>query len=272
MIVRNIFTVDLEDWYHANYRQLDSGDPARISTLAAPTRKILELLRRYDSRATFFCLGAVAAEHPDLIREIAAQGHEIAAHSFDHELIYNRPQLEFESDLHKVTEVLRNITGLQPLGYRAPSWSVDRKRTPWFWQVLEGAGYRYSSSLFPLRTFMYGDSTAPRFRHAINGLEEIPPSTVEWLGLRMAFSGGFYLRFFPMLALRLATRYLNSSGEPVIFYIHPREIDPSQPRLAGLSAKERFIHYCNIGGTLTKLEKVLQISKTCSICEYYGIS
>jgi polysaccharide deacetylase family protein (PEP-CTERM system associated) len=272
MISRNIFTVDLEEWYHANYRPLEKGEAAKISTLAAPTRQLLDLLRRFDSRATFFCLGAAAEQHPDLIREIAAEGHEIASHSFDHELIYSRSKNEFESDLQKVTLALRAIMGMQPLGYRAPSWSVDRRSTPWFWPVLEAAGYRYSSSLFPLKTFLYGDSTAPRFRHAIGGVLEIPPSTLEWFGRRMAFSGGFYLRFFPITVLRLATRHLNSHGEPVVFYIHPREIDTSQPRLSGLSAKERFIHYYNIRGTLAKLENVLRISKTCSISEYYGIS
>jgi polysaccharide deacetylase family protein (PEP-CTERM system associated) len=271
MIRRNIFTVDLEDWFHANYRPVDRSEAVRSSTLAAPTRKLLELLRRHDSRATFFCLGEAAAMHPGLIREIAAQGHEIASHSFDHELIYSRPRAEFESDLDKVTSILVGITGARPLGYRAPSWSVDRQRTPWFWEALESRGYKYSSSLFPLKTFLYGDSGAPRFRHRVGRLQEIPPSTIEWMGRRMAFSGGFYLRFFPAWFLRFSTRQLNGQGEPAIFYIHPREVEPGQPRIAGLNARERFIHYCGIAGTMAKLEKMLQIAKTSSIREYYGI-
>lgn len=166
----NIFTVDLEDCYHANYRQTENSFDGQASRVEAPTRKLLDLLRKSENKATFFCLGSVAREHPDLIKEILRQGHEIASHGFSHGLVYLQTIEEFKEDLKKSTAVLQNIIGERPVGYRAPSWSVDRKRTEWFWRVLEDHGYRYSSSLFPLRTFLYGDSSAPRFRHKIGSV------------------------------------------------------------------------------------------------------
>jgi polysaccharide deacetylase family protein (PEP-CTERM system associated) len=268
---KNIFTVDLEDWYHANYRQTENSFSRQASTVEVPTLKLLDLLRKSDNKATFFCLGSVAQGHPDLIREILRQGHEIASHGFSHRLVYLQTIEEFEEDLKKSTTVLQNIIGERPVGYRAPSWSVDRKRTEWFWKVLEDHGYRYSSSLFPLRTFLYGDSSAPRFKHKIGSLLEIPPSTIAFFGQRMAFSGGFYLRLIPTPFLKLATRIINSRREPVVFYIHPREVDPNGPEIGGLNYRERFIHYYNVKNTYSKIEKIFESYKTCSIRDYFQL-
>ncbi len=269
-MIRNIFTVDLEDWYHANYRP--AGDVSRCaSTVVGSTLRLLDLLKKTDNRATFFCLGSVAAEHPALIREISDRGHEIASHGYAHDLVYLQTVEEFNKDLDKSTTVLESIVGERPIGFRAPSWSVDRTRTSWFWEVLEAHGYRYSSSLFPLRTFLYGDSSAPRFRHLIGGVLEIPPSTVSFFGRRMAFSGGFYLRLTPISVLKWATRHVNSGGEPVIFYLHPREIDPGSPKIQGLSRRERFIHYYNVRNTYMKTERLLSSCRTCSIRDYFHL-
>jgi len=262
----NIFSIDLEDWYHSYY----SGQPIKTKEfrIVDPTEKILKLLKQTNNHATFFVVGEIAQRHPQLIKEIAKQGHEIACHSLHHQFIYNMTEKQFEKDLLETKEILESLIHKKVVGYRAPAWSVSKEKTPWFWKTLNKHQFKYSSSVFPFKTFLYGDNKANRFYSKINDLPEIPPSTDKLFSKRIPFSGGFYLRLLPFPAIKFFTKKINDQKKPVIFYIHPREIDPDQPKY-NLSLKEKFIHYYNVDKTFSKLEKLLHTYSVVSIKKYY---
>lgn len=264
--MNNIFTVDLEDWYHANY----FGDPPSnlSSRFEKPTLKILKLLKSTHNQATFFVLSQVALLNPDLIKEISLQGHEIASHGHSHCLVYSQTPSEFERDLQHSLSILNKLSVNPVIGYRAPSWSVDHLKTPWFWNILKKHGLKYSSSLFPFQTFLYGNNHNPSYPHQIDQLLEIPPSSFSFLHHKFAYSGGFYLRLLPYPAIKFLNSLQNRHGHSTIFYIHPREIDPGQPRIKHLSVIQNFIHYYNISGTFNKLNRILTANPTISISTY----
>jgi polysaccharide deacetylase family protein (PEP-CTERM system associated) len=251
----NIFSVDVEDWFHANYDDTPHPAGRHESLVVKDTESILSLLEETGNSGTFFVLGEVAEKHPDLIRTIERAGNEVASHSFTHDRISAMTREEFREQARRSKETLETIIGGPVHGFRAPSWSVGPK-TPWFWEELHALGYRYSSSLFPIHTFMYGDREAPRFRHERSGLVEVPPSTAVIAGRRVAFSGGFYLRALPRVVVKGLQTRVNREGQQVVIYIHPREIDPGQPRLK-LSLTHRLIHYWGIRGTRRKLQLLL---------------
>ena len=257
--VTNIFTVDLEDWFHANYH--GSPEKAVVSTVESNTSVLLDLLDRHETKATFFCLGQIAVSHPSLIKRIGAAGHEVASHGQNHQLVYQQTPAEFREDVLECKQRLEEITGRAVLGYRAPSWSITAESL-WALDVLESLGFAYDSSIFPMKTFLYGIQGAPRFPYrpstpgASSRLVEIPPSTVAFLGKTMGFGGGFYLRSLPLFIQIMFSRSLNNSGRPFLIYIHPREIDPQQPRLK-LTFKEHLIHYWGIRHTFRKLDNFL---------------
>ncbi|MFA4826830.1 MAG: polysaccharide deacetylase family protein [Candidatus Shapirobacteria bacterium] len=262
----NIFSVDLEDWYHSSPegRSIKTND----FRILDPTEKILKLLKQSNNFGTFFVVGEIAQKHPQLIKEIFKQGHEIACHTLHHNFIYNMSQKQFENDVKESKDILENLTHQKIIGYRAPAWSVDQNRTPWFWQTLKNYGFKYSSSIFPFKTFLYGDNHADQFQSTIGGILEIPPSTYQIFRKRIPFSGGFYLRCFPSIFIKYFTHKINQQKQPVIFYIHPREIDLLQPRIK-LPPKEYFIHYYNINRTLNKLKTILKDFPTTSFKQYY---
>jgi len=185
-------------------------------------------------------------------------------------LVYSQTRSQFHDDVKKSVEILQAITGSPLRGYRAPSWSIS-KDTPWAYEVLVELGFEYDASLFPFHTFLYGDSQAPvsTFVRMVGNrsLYEVPASVVTICGRRIPFGGGFYLRAMPYFVTRWATFLTNRSGRPAMFYIHPREIDPDQPRF-DLPWRDRFIAYANLGTTLRKLEKVLCLGPTISIQEH----
>ncbi len=270
----NIFTVDTEDWFHANYEGTDfSDDLKESSTVERNVDSYLEHLEGYGCKATFFVLGTVAEQFPQMIRRIADCGHEIASHGYAHLLVYRQSPEEFREDVHKSKSLLEDISGRRVLGYRAPSWSVV-KESLWALDVLVQEGFLYDSSIFPTKNFLYGIPDAPRFanRPVVDGREagilEIPPSTFRAAGLNIPFSGGFYFRALPFFLIDWFTSSVNSSGEPAVFYLHPREIDPAQPRLE-LSLRDGFIHYCGINGCERKLLKLLKKHKTASIADVF---
>jgi len=266
---KNILTIDLEEWYHANYSLIKNKN--RKSRIVQSTNILLQLLKKTKNKATFFVLGEVAEKNPNLIRKIARDGHEIASHGYNHDLVYMKSKEDFEKDLTKSIEIIETIIHKKVLGYRAPSWSVDKKRTPWFWDVLTCRGLKYSSSLFPFKTFLYGDNLAPRFPFKVNQkILEIPPSTLELFGKRVPFAGGFYFRLFPLCFIKWATNKINETKNPVVFYLHPREIDSKQYKLR-LSLKDRFVHYYGIEKARKKFDNLLRIYKTISIRIFLGL-
>jgi len=263
--VHNYLTFDIEEWYHANY----AGYAPSKKDLAAPTNldalvdRFLELCSFYKVKATFFVVGSVAKRKPHIVKSIIQHGHEVASHSYNHELVYAMTPKQFEQDAVRSKNVLEDITGKRVYGYRAPSWSVREECLLWYYSALQKHGYRYSSSVFPLKTFLYGIPNAPRFAFipqvgdTPHQLLEIPCSTSKILGKTFGFSGGFYMRCIPQFFIERWTRELNTSGHSTIFYLHPREIDLFQPKIA-LPFFQSFLHYYGVDGCEAKLTHIMQ--------------
>lgn len=232
---KHILSVDLEEWFCvSNYEKAIPRDiwDRQESRVEKQTRVLLDLFERHDTHATFFILGWVAERHPDLIREVADRGHELASHGYAHELVYRQTPDEFRADIERGVHVVRDITGRTCRGYRAPSFSL-RRRDAWAWDVLAGAGIEYDSSVFPIVHDRYGEPDAPRAPFSVKAgeaaLREFPLSTVRLAGRNLPVAGGGYLRLYPLWITRMAIDRLDREGISAIIYIHPWEIDPDQP-------------------------------------------
>ena len=218
----------------------------------------LQLLADNEAKATFFTLGWVADKHPEVVRRIADAGHEVASHGMEHIRVWAQQPDEFLKDASTAKKLLEDVSGTVVNGYRAASWSIDG-RTPWAHEILAEAGYRYSSSVYPVSHDHYGVPDAPREPYDVDGLLEIPPSTARFLGRNIPASGGGYFRLYPMAFSRyLIRRSESSGGQPYMFYFHPWELDPDQPRMSGASFKARFRHYLNLGKFGHRLEALLR--------------
>jgi polysaccharide deacetylase family protein (PEP-CTERM system associated) len=271
--MKHILTIDVEEWYHGNYNSLDPDSVSRESRVESNTEEILEILENIGARGTFFILGEVAEKKPSLVKKIFQHGHEIASHGYNHNLVYNYTQNEFKEDVKKSKSILEDCIGSQILGYRSPSWSV-KKDTLWFYETLESLGIRYSSSVFPIANYLYGIKDAPRFYYKPNeelSIYEIPCSTSLFLNKRIPFSGGFYFRLLPFFLINYFSNQVSLENNPVLFYLHPREIDPFQPRLSLTSTFESFVHHYGIKSCKYKLLKLLNQFKLTSIQEFYSL-
>lgn len=259
----NAFTVDVEDYFHvaALSKSIDRSDwddlPPRVE---ANTRRLLDLFDRHRVRATFFVLGWVAERFPGLVREIDGRGHEIACHGMSHALVYEQSREQFAEETRRAKHVLEDLTGAGVSGYRAASYSITRQSL-WALDVIVEAGFEYDSSVVPVRHDLYGIPGAPASPHRLeteNGaaLVEFPPTTVRLLGQNLPVGGG-YFRLYPYaLTKRLLNRARGENGEPFIFYVHPWEIDPDQPRVsAGLLSS--FRHYVNLSKCEARLGRLL---------------
>ncbi len=255
----NLLTFDVEEWYHANYEVCDrscyAGEPTCLDTLV---NRLLDLCARHDAKSTFFVLGSVAEQKPSIVRAIHATGHEVASHGYGHRSVQSMSPTEFRADLQRSCRVLEDITGAKVLAYRAPSFSVTAATLGWFYEALQEAGIVCSSSVFPGRTFLYGIPGFPERVHypVVDGREvrvlEIPVPRVRLLGRDL----GLYVRLFPAWFLRRRMERDNRLGRPVTLYVHPREIDPGQPRLA-LRWPVSLVHYWGIAGCERKLDALL---------------
>lgn len=261
--MKNMMSIDTEEWFHANYEnvKLDNSDNYK-TTVEKEVERLLELFAVYNAKATFFVLGFVAEKHPFLIKRIHRYGHEIASHGYAHQLVYKQSRAEFKEDLLHSKCLLEDIIGEKVIGYRAPSWSITEKSL-WALDILKENGFLYHSGVFPTKNFMYGIPYAPRFIHEANvygkgySLKSVPPSTIKVGNRNIPFSGGAYFRFWPWSIIKKMTDQINEKeNQPVLFYLHPREIDLEQPRLK-LKAKEYVIHYYGINGCEKKLVNVL---------------
>lgn len=259
MIVQNFLTFDIEEWYHANYEGYEpKASWLRETThLEALTDVLLAYCDRVGAKTTFFVVGEVAKKYPHMVRRIASGGHELASHSFHHELVHSMGPQKFFEDLKKTKQLIEDISNQPVVGFRAPSWSVTKSSLKWYYSALKKAGYSYSSSIFPIQTFLYGIPGAKTTPHTVaHSLLEIPCSTANFLGKRIGFSGGAYMRFLPLKILQGLVNQVNSTGTPVVFYLHPREIDVLQPVL-DLPLQERLIHYYGVNTCSKKLCTVL---------------
>jgi polysaccharide deacetylase family protein (PEP-CTERM system associated) len=263
--IQNALTFDVEEYFHA---EVFAGAIARAqwstleSRVARATERLLALLAETGTRATFFVLGWVAERHPELVRAIATQGHEVACHGYAHEMITRQSRAEFTEDIHRAKATIEDAAGVSVTGYRAPTFSVVRE-TLWSLEVLVQSGFQYDSSIFPIVHDRYGISDAQRFPHRLDagqGMEitEFPLSTVTRFGARFPVAGGGYFRLFPYAVTRWALRQLNArEGQPAMVYLHPWELDLGQPRL-GVGRVAQFRHSVNTGTTVSKLRRLLR--------------
>lgn len=255
----NGLSVDVEDWFQVgafeNVIGRDDWDGLSLR-VEDNVLRILDLFDEAEVKATFFTLGWVAKRHGPLMRRIVEAGHELASHGYDHARVFTFSRKEFGEDIRKAREILEDASGAKITGYRAPSFSFDQ-RTPWAYMELADQGYIYSSSVAPVAHDHYGWKEAPRFAFKPlpwSDLVEIPVTTAILGGRRVAAGGGGFFRVLPYAFSRWAIRQVNRrEGKPAIFYFHPWEIDPDQPRVAGAPIKSRIRHYTNLEKMAPKL-------------------
>ena len=259
----NGMSVDIEEWFQVGAFEnvIDRGQWDGLgSRVEANCDAIIDLFAEAQIRATFFTLGWVAQRHGAMMRRIADAGHEIASHGWDHTRVFTMDASAFTDDLARTREVLENATGQRVSGYRAPSFSIDA-RTPWAHRVLAEQGYAYSSSVAPIIHDHYGWREAPRFAFlpvAGSTLLEVPVTTAEVRGARMAAGGGGFFRMLPYGLSRWAIARVNARDQqPAVFYFHPWEIDPDQPRQNQAPLRSRVRHYTNLSGMKAKLARVI---------------
>ncbi len=258
----NAMSVDVEDYFQVSAFE---GHVERVAWEKTPLRveanveRILALFEAAGVRATFFTLGWIAERCPAMVRRIVEAGHELASHGYDHTRATQQSPREFQADVTRTKAILEDVGGTAVTGYRAASYSIGRDNL-WALDVLEASGYEYSSSIYPIRHDLYGIPDAPRFAFRIRpgGLLELPVSTVEVAGRRLPCGGGGYFRLFPYAFSRgLIRRLHRAEGQPSIFYFHPWEVDPAQPRLQGIGLKTRVRHYLNLERTAMRLTRLL---------------
>lgn len=261
----NALTIDVEDYFHvsAMASTIPRADwPRWPSRVEQNTRRMLDLFDRAGVRVTCFVLGWVAERYPGLVRDIAARGHEVACHGYSHRLVYEQTPAEFREETLRSRDILADQAQRPVLGYRAASYSITR-RSLWALDVLVECGFRYDSSIFPVHHDRYGIPDFERWPHELetpagHRIVEVPLTTLRIAGMNIPIAGGGYFRLYPYHLTRAGLRAVNRvDGEPFVFYLHPWEIDPAQPRVPGLPLRSRFRHYLNLGRTERRLERLL---------------
>ena len=261
-----VMTIDLEDWFHCL-----EPDPSRWGRfprrIEVGTERLLETLEHCRAKATFFVLGDVAEQSPQLISRIAQQGHEIGTHGMAHRFVYHQTQEEFRADLKQSIDLLQSITGTKICSYRAPYFSITSDSL-WALDILEEQGILHDSSIFPVRNHRYGIPGARRTPHRIGArLWEWPVSVLRTPLGNLPFAGGVYFRFLPWPLVRAAVQTIKKRNEPILIYLHPWELDPQQPRVRVGSRFLRLRHYYGLKTTRPKLEKLLSLARFVTMAE-----
>ena len=258
----NAMSVDVEDYFQVSAfeRHIDRGTwddiPCRVE---ANTGRVLDLLERHGVRATFFTLGWIAERFPELVRRIVASGHELASHGYDHTRVTEQSPEQFRADVVRTKSTLEDIGGVRIRGFRAASFSIT-SRTLWALDILADTGHEYSSSIYPVRHDLYGIPSAPRFPFLVagSGLVEIPVTTVRRAGRNLPCGGGGYFRLLPYAYSAWGYRTVNRvEGRSGVFYCHPWEFDPDQPRVPGIAPRTRLRHYLNLRAMSERLDRLL---------------
>lgn len=273
--MKNILTVDLEDWFvvenlkdNIRFEEWDEL-PERV---VKSTNRLLELFDYYDVRATFFVLGWIAEKHPGMVHDVSSMGHEIACHSYSHGRIDALTEEQFREDTRRAIGAIAEACGVVPVGYRAPSWSINSK-IPWALEVLADMGFLYDSSVYPIKHDIYGEPGGPKqiVRLELAGgrhIHEVPASTINILGKNFPVGGGGYLRHSPFWFTKKMINKLNDNNRPAVIYIHPWEIDTKQPRVNGLTAFQRYRQYGSINTIERKMEMLLQTFDFSTVKDY----
>jgi len=260
---RNALTCDVEDYFQVSaLEHLVAKDSWERRDCRIPRNvdRVLQLYADADVRGTFFTLGWVAEHFPEVVRRIAAGGHEVASHGMQHVRVWDQDPDTFRADIVRTKKILEDVSGQAVRGYRAASWSLDR-RTPWAHRLMGEAGYAYSSSVYPIAHDHYGVPDAPAYPFFVKtaGILEIPASTSRLLGRNLPAAGGGYFRLLPLAVSRwLMQRMRQRGGLPAVFFFHPWELDPGQPRMPGISARTRFRHYVNLKRVEPRLIQLLR--------------
>jgi polysaccharide deacetylase family protein (PEP-CTERM system associated) len=258
----NALTIDVEDYFQvsalAPYIPREEW-ATREFRVERNVDRVLEMLAEHGAKATFFTLGWVAERYPQMVRRIVDAGHELASHGYGHQRATEQTEEAFEADIRLAKIILEDCGGSEVKGYRAPSFSIG-ENNPWALDCVHRAGYRYSSSVYPVRHDHYGSPLAPRFAFRVKrDLVEVPIATVRMFDRNWPAGGGGYFRLLPYRLSRWAVARINRvDGQPAIFYFHPWEIDPHQPRVAGVDARTRFRHYLNLHRTERRLRCLLR--------------
>lgn len=260
--ITNALTIDFEDWYQGleipHTQWATSGYEDRIVRVG---RRLLKVFADANARATFFVLGYVADQHPEIVHEIAQAGHEIATHGYSHTLVYTQTPQVFREEMARSIRLLEDIAQQPIVGHRAPFFSITRKSL-WALDILHELGVRYDSSIFPVVNYRYGIPDAPRWPHELElqgggTMAEFPVTTYRVRERNVPVAGGAYFRIYPYEVTRAAFKRINASGQPFTFYLHPWEIDPGHPRIP-LPRRISAIHYFNLGATERRLKKLLR--------------
>lgn len=259
--ITNALTIDVEDYFQVSAfaPYIARGDwNSRECRIERNVHRILDLLDAGHAKATFFTLGWIAERYPQIVREIVLRGHELASHGYGHERASDLAEASFLEDVRRAKQILEDLAGLEVQGYRAPSFSIGTQNL-WAFDSLARAGYRYSSSVYPIQHDHYGMPDSPRFAYRVNEqLLEIPVTTLRVLNRNLPSSGGGYFRLLPYALSRWMLQRVNTvDQEAAIFYFHPWEIDAEQPRIPGIDLKTRFRHYVNIDRMDRRLQKLL---------------
>lgn len=274
MTITNVLSVDVEEYFHG--MEFESAVPPNQrgtlpSRVEANIDRVLALLHEHNVQATFFTVGQIAEQHPGMLRRIAAEGHEVACHSYRHELVYRQSVDEFRADVHRAKTILEDLSGHAVIGYRAPNYSIHRAQQ-WAYDILLEEGFQYDSSVYPIRHDRYGQVEAPRFPYQIRSGEschliEFPIGTVRLFGVNMPIGGGGYFRLLPVAFTRYGIARVNEKEKyPVMFYFHPWELDPDQPR-PSMPWHHRFRHYVGLTQEKDKLSSLLQRFRFSSACK-----
>jgi polysaccharide deacetylase family protein (PEP-CTERM system associated) len=268
----NALTIDFEDWYqgleipHTQWEGMEE----RIQEAG---RRTLAILAEAGARGTFFVLGWVAERHPELVREIARAGHEVATHGWSHAFVYNMTPESFREELSRSITLLAGLSGRPILGHRAPFFSITQKSL-WALDIMEELGLRYDSSIFPVANYRYGIEGAPRWPHTLDssrsGFTEFPITTWQVMGKNVPMGGGAYFRIFPYAVTRHALRSINRDGHPVVFYLHPWELDPDHPRIP-LPRRIALTHYANLPATEPRFRRLLRDFRFAPMSEVLGV-
>ena len=268
----NAFTIDFEDWYqgleipHTDWEGYEDRIPDS-------GRRLLRVMAESGTRGTFFILGTLAERHPDLVREVADAGHEIATHGWSHTLVYKMTPETFRDELERSIRILEAVSGQTIVGHRAPFFSIT-KQSLWALPILAELGIRYDSSIFPVLNYRYGIEDAPRWPYELpsNGrpMTEFPITTWRVLGRNVPVAGGAYFRIYPYAFTKLALGAINRGGHPFTFYLHPWEIDAAHPRIP-LPRRIALTHYVNLGATERRLRRLLRDFRFAPMKEVLGV-
>jgi len=260
--MKNAMSVDVEDYFQVSAFE-NSISRADWDTIECRVQKntdrILNIFDEHDVKATFFVLGWVAERYPELVKSIVQGGHELASHGYNHTRVIHQTQNEFKEDVNKTKKLLEDIGGVPVIGYRAASYSITKKNL-WALDILQETGHQYSSSIYPVKHDLYGIPDAPRFsfRFKEDGILEIPITTLRMFGRNFPGGGGGFFRLFPYNVSRWIFNRVNKVDKASgIFYFHPWEIDPNQPRQENLSSKTKFRHYLNLSRMEDRLNCLL---------------